>query len=1061
MTDLMGLCFTSEIGTADCCGDSIKLKYRAGRIGYAHVAFNALSEFGTEEYFVLEYKADGLRRFNHTRQPVFSLLSEGKGIPLAVCEDLILDGRRHSLILKCASLHADGMRVEYILRTLRAEFCIYAMVFCSERELPECLSGYRSEEVRDYVTVGLEPYYNAEFGYGGGCVIDGGRYFSDERINIRGVPFSVKPRGHNVVAPPPPPAENDEEILNFGVKTKRRLCRPVSRDSLTVVPLGLPAKEIFFILTLSGSPYQRWGFGEPNPTILGDLQSEVMMPLLLDDAECFTVEIQYEDSLVDTAFPWHCILGRHVVCGKIGVYAVPANGSVVKSIVFHNRLIGSDFSVAAVTVNTTDSRLLPGLLPAAGPAVLRRTIPDRKGLTLNGNILTVVSGALKCSADVSDALRLTALENGYAPVFGCASAPLLSLTDGGGNARDIVFLGAEVRDSRAFVKYKCGPLMLTAEISVGGKDSIVFLLRAENTGDGVFQTGIVFPSFSGMRFADGSDSWYLFPKCRNLISNGDCCLYEESSPTFPMQFMDVYSDSQNGGFAVTTEERGVTVRNYSLTKENGCIEAYVEYPFIYGDLAAGAAFECSPAVLTAHEGGWHAAFDLYKKWLDGWYRPYKAQNKDWYRRSFWLLAEITDFFETNEFVKFPVWVDEEKAKIRFLDILKEQKEVTGVLPDILHLWEWTYDSRLGHMKWGNFGDVEGSGSDYDAYGGKEAFRTALQEVEEKTGVRMSLYLHPTLLTDTYPKAAEYMPHLCVRDSAGGKIGLLGNTFRMCHANDQWRSEVLGIYPRVYRELGVKILYVDEFSLRIGNRCWSPDHGHHVPSNLIETDRDFITRLREVMPEEVVLYGEYAAVDVNAAYIDCNITYHIIDIVMDMCEAAAWRYDNGDDAYSQVITDLYRFAFPKIVQLNLPMAMRNRSWHPQKFIFWNGEAIYDSFWDCEESSGHSFTVRAYKLKKEYADCFASDCPETMVPALTPSVCVNRFPGENRTVYTLYNRAWVTYRGPVLSVPHREGNVYYDAWNGKPLDCAVKDGMAVLGTEIHAQQIGCFAVTSGNK
>lgn len=1057
MTDLMNITFTTASGMIENDENCIALKYYANKVAYAHVSFNASCAFETEDYFVFEYKANGLRRFNHTKHPVVSMISENEKKPLAICEDLIIDGERHILIIKCEKSSSLGICIEYALRTMWAELYIYKMYFCAITEMPECLYAYQTSQSCDHKAVDLSELYNNKFRHSNdGCIIDGGSYFSAEKVSICGVPFTVKTHGNNIINPPPPPSENEDEIINFGVKTKRRLCRPVSRDSLIAVPIDLPANEIFFILTLSGSVRQRWGFGELNPTILGNLQSEVMMPLYVNDTECFMVEIQYKNGLIDTAFPYNITVGRHVVCGEIGVYAVPANGSAVKNIVFHNRLIDSDFSVAALTVNSAD-RLLPQLFLPPEPLKPLCTISERSCLALEGNILTVENGALKMEFDVSDAMKLITFGNEYTPVFGFASFPLLRRKDGDGNmCDDIEFKEATVHNNRAYIKYTFNTLELIVETALGAKNDIELFLRMKNTGSDTVRTGIVFPALYCINYASRDDGWYLFPKCRNLNSNEDACLYEESSPTFPMQFMDIYSPEQNGGIGITTKERGFTVRNYSLTKNAGGIGVYVEYPYIYGDLKAGESFDASPTVITAHEGDWHSTFNLYQNWLAGWYKPYKSQNKEWYRRSFWLLAEITDFFETNEFVRFPVWYDDIKSKFNFFDILLEQKEITGVLPDILHLWEWTYDKQLGHMKWGNFGDIEGGGSDYDAYGGKEAFREALHEVEDKTGVRISLYLHPTLLTQTYPKAAEYMPRLLVKDSAGGKIGLLGNTFRMCHANAEWRSEVLNIYRRNYSDLGIKILYVDEFSLRIGNRCWGDGHGHHVPSNLIKTDRDFITELREIMPEEVVLYGEYAAVDVNAQYIDCNITYHIIDIVMDMCENAAWRYNNGDDTYSEVITDLYRFAFPKIVQLNLPMAMRNRSWHPQKFIFWNGEAIYDSFWDNEESSGLTFTVQAYKLKKEYSDCFSSDHPKTMIKTLSPCVCVNEFPGENRTLYTVYNRAYTTYRGPVLSVGHKEGNRYYDAWNQKPLDYELSDQKAVLKTEIHAQQIGCFIV-----
>ena len=211
-----------------------------------------------------------------------------------------------------------------------------------------------------------------------------------------------------------------------------------------------------------------------------------------------------------------------------------------------------------------------------------------------------------------------------------------------------------------------------------------------------------------------------------------------------------------------------------------------------------------------------------------------------------------------------------------------------------------------------------------------------------------------------------------------------------------------------------------------------------------------------MPHEAVLYGEYAAVDVNARYIDCNISYSIIDTVVQMIETA-WSAGDGDDTYSRVLTDMYRFAFPKIVQLNLPMAMRNLSWHPQKFIFFNGEAIYDSLWDLEESAGHEFICKAFGLKKKYADCFASDYPETMIDTLSPAICMNKFPGKGRTVYTVYNRAYTTYRGKILRVKHTEGATYYDAWNDKPLKVEICDGYAEIYLDIHAQSMGCIVIS----
>jgi hypothetical protein len=170
----------------------------------------------------------------------------------------------------------------------------------------------------------------------------------------------------------------------------------------------------------------------------------------------------------------------------------------------------------------------------------------------------------------------------------------------------------------------------------------------------------------------------------------------------------------------------------------------------------------------------------------------------------------------------------------------------------------------------------------------------------------------------------------------------------------------------------------------------------------------------------------------------------------------FRIELPADSLGRVMTDAYRFAFPKIVQLVLPMALRNLSWHPHKFIFWNGEAEYDSFWDLLESDGNDFTMKAYSIKKKYADAFSSDYPEMMVETLSPAICINKFPAKDRTVYTVYNRAYTTYRGEAIRLPYVEGAIYFDEWNGKELDVKVENGYATVNLEVDAQSIGCFVV-----
>ena len=100
--------------------------------------------------------------------------------------------------------------------------------------------------------------------------------------------------------------------------------------------------------------------------------------------------------------------------------------------------------------------------------------------------------------------------------------------------------------------------------------------------------------------------------------------------------------------------------------------------------------------------------------------------------------------------------------------------------------------------------------------------------------------------------------------------------------------------------------------------------------------------------------------------------------------------------------------------------------------------------------------ANKLKKKYADCFSSDEPEMMIETLSPAMCINKFPAKKRTVYTVYNRAYRTYRGDAFRIPHEEGNTYYDVWNDAPLNVRIESGYATVELEVDAQSIGCILV-----
>ena len=1071
MRNLRDLSFTSPNGIVENNNGTQSLIAKRPPIGekfsppYSMFKFQMENIGELEEYVVIEYNCFGINRTpNRFKGPFITLKKGEEDIPLFRFDDLTIDKNTHSIIVKAPEGSFTSLDLSfYCDKVLEAYLTITKLYTCKKSELPVSCEKGMDVPAKDMTPIDISDKFDLEYIFDDfDSHNDSGLFFDKENVALYGIPFNVKTSGKNLVAAPPAPAENEDIIDNFGQMCKRRICQAISRDGETVIDINKKASEIYFILTLSGKRWLRVKYGS-DPTILGSATCDISEPLKIVDTEYFMAEVVYKDGRRDTHLPLNLCSGRHGVAGDISVYGVPCFGEVEKLII-HNRYLDGDVNLAAVTVNETDERLYPEMLIPEKAEKIVRVIDNAQKVTLKDNILSLRNGALYMSLDISKGLRLLEMTNAFAPDMKAKKDTILKTRTSDGIVDDVFELvSASVIGNTAYITYKYESTIFAVSAFLEGKDNVKWNLSITNNGNEEFRKGIIFPEIL-VDYGSFAENWYFLPAYQNIDSNETFYMYEESAPSFPMQFMDTYSPSMQGGVCIATEERELVTRKYSLSKDDNGIDFYVEYPIIYGDIASGASFTASPCVITCHDGNWKSAYNLYKTWVDSWYAPYKCQDKQWYRECFWLLADITDFFETTDMInddmrKHTAWYTEETKTFNYRKILEYQKAITGVYPDILHMWKWNFmlrkkadgSFRSGNC-WGNYND-----EDYDKFGGKEALRNALHDIRDNMGIQVSLYMHPTLLSNCYPHHEKFFESSMVKHESGGRIGLAGDSFRMCHAEESWRDFSANMYPRVYKDLGIPLLYVDEFSLRIGNRCYAEGHGHHCPSNLLKTDRDYIAKLKETVPEEVVLYGEYVAADVNARYIDCNISYYILDSIIDMIETMK-RANDGDDRLSRVFLHTYRFAFPKIVQLILPMAMRNISWHPQKFLFFNAEAIYDSFWDCEESRGQDFTVHAFKLKKKYADCYTSDYPETMIETESPAICMNKFPSKtsDRVLYNVYNRAYSTFRGVALKVPHKEGATYYDAWNEKELKYNVVDGMAELYLEIGAQEMGCIVI-----
>jgi len=96
-------------------------------------------------------------------------------------------------------------------------------------------------------------------------------------------------------------------------------------------------------------------------------------------------------------------------------------------------------------------------------------------------------------------------------------------------------------------------------------------------------------------------------------------------------------------------------------------------------------------------------------------------------------------------------------------------------------------------------------------------------------------------------------------------------------------------------------------------------------------------------------------------------------------------------------------------------------------------------------------------RAHRDAFASDDVTPLVPTLMGGVFAHRFAAKRKVVYTLWNTRHRTSRGPVLTLPHRAGARYFDAWNGKPLLPTRTGDSDVIALSIGPRDVGCIVCT----
>lgn len=1016
-------------------------------------------------YALLTFRADGLRRTFEVL-PVVTLQGvSDKGaqndVTLLEANMAMNDGLSHTLVkplpegftlrqLKVSIVtenDAPRLTLER-LELLDAVPEVFSSAIVTERA--QAKDGFTQVPLGAALNGKLSDWYDRELTTHK-TVLDGARTLKTGMVTVSGVPFSIAP-GQNNLALMPDTKETTEEVEFLGSKVAKRYLGPISRDDALSIEVNSTAREAFLLLALSAPPVQVRG-GLPN------------RPLRLDDIETISVELAYDRGENEIAFPYSLAdKGCYVPARELGAYAVAVDPTRrLKRVALHNHHFGPNFALAGLTLNTSAAAFVPELARISPPEVTAQhadPAPRPVAVTHQGNRLTFSNRWYEYTFDLAQGFALDRVVNRVNARSNIKLAPSSGLRVRVGNTvytgrsfkAEVTRLGETDAQLRLTSTRAELPLDITVKIAANDSPELAFVAETTNRGDKPLAAELCLPAISDLAMGDLAHTRLFFPQYRAVDTAEDIALRAPYGPEFTTQFMDVYNRSAGIGLMVRSNNPEQRMASFALRKDGSGVSGGVCFPADYNELAPGASSTYPPVSLLAHGGDWHTAFNLYREWVRGWYKPYKAQDKAYFLNAWDLTCYRPSTQVSWSDSHVPAIITPDRKRFLLDETFAFEKQYLGHVPDLVHFFNWTYNDQKQRNEYG----VYGTPLAYTQVGGLELLRQGIADIQTKWQRPVSLYT----LSDRFRSSAlpdQALSKELAADSAYREIdsdasaalrasGMADGIIYPRFGNDKWVDFFVNDIARMQRDTGCRIVYMDVFpyfSHLRGDNGLSPREG----------DLKVVKRMREALPADVAIWSEYGLTDVGSQFADGSVQYYF----QELHDVFARRYNSSDRAeepFSELPFNLGRYAFPRYKTFILPCYIEAGNKPSQvDAAFANGEAFHEDTWRLLYSRLREKLNRAYVIKHEYTDCFNGANPTPQVDTAVQGIAANLFTGKNRKLWTLYNGRPKTYSGVVLTVPHKKGAKYRDVWNGRELTPTIENGIAKISLTIHPQQPGC--------
>ncbi len=800
---------------------------------------------------------------------------------------------------------------------------------------------------------------------------------------------------------------------------------PFAKRGVLTVPVNRACAELYLLLNanIAGSDYS-FRFVE---------RKTVREP------ERLLVEKVYEDGSVERSFPYHIKRDAYEVHSGFSAYAVPANPQkVMNKVRIYEWMSYGNVFLAGVTSSSRsvfplDEQSLPWIqsrpewvADSITPSV---TVEENKTFRFENK-------HYRMELQADDGLRLTHLSHQKTKKnLITTPSPLFAFMSGTFpvSNKAIRVLEYEAKEKQIAFTLSGGnefPLLITLTLRINQTDTVLMNLRFQHTGSTPVSVKARFPLIENIQIGeDTEDDYYFFPRKRTAWGNRPVRLSGSYSGAFPLQWMDVYSQSRHYGVAIHTIDPRLNLKRYLLMKDDSSTRMAVEYgDFQALQLQPGEEFLCATAAIQIHDGDWHEALKRYQKQTV----PIETERKH-------EDSNLDDVFLVYR--DYPVGgtgmvFDLNRNAYTFSKLMDAAVESFGGV-DLIDLSGWQYSKERGRV---------GAYEDWDIGTPGDLRRNIAQAQEQgtKTGLYLSGYLldersgiEPETLRDWHIKEEDNTP------KTRGEHELYMNPF-----HPEWQKYLSETAMRVLDFSGAQAVYLDQigfadnakadYSGRFAFPFAHPLLGEHM---LLAETRDIFGWLER----PAAMYAEQVPVDLTAPLLDgaCSLGM------------------TGEREYpSPTRLNAFRFAYPsfkifeKIQTGVYPNAADSNL---VKLSFFHGHGFWlkgkPKSWFSKECRD---VIRAvHGIFHKHKDVFTSNHFEPMIPTLQYGLFANRFESTNKTLITIYNATSHTIDGTLLACSSKTGHAV-DEWGVDGFSFQHEGEQIVISGVIHPHGIGCFAI-----